>query len=206
MNKKIIISIAVIVLLLLAAGIYVMSGKKSATTDPQINKVQETEQSFPTSLKELLTAGIPQKCTFKDLIDEVNTEGTTYVASGKMRGDFSTTIEGKTTTGHTVYDGTTSYVWMDGNSTGFKMDIDPNETTSSESETQQGLDLNKTIDYNCSAWLPDQSLFTPPDDVTFTAFTMPSGADTVDNQNMCATCDALSGEQKTQCLTALNCN
>jgi len=207
MNKKILIGIAVIALLLVGGGAYVMSTRnKSETPSPtsgsQSNKGQESSQASPKSLKDLLAAGIPQKCTFKDVLSDVDMEGTTYIANGKMRGDFSSTIEGKTTTGHTIFDGKTSYVWMDETSTGFKMEVDPSAETTSETSAEQGLDLNKTIDYKCSAWLPNESLFTPPSDVTFTGFVVPTSG----GQNLCDSCNSLSGEQKTQCLTALNCN
>jgi hypothetical protein len=214
MNKKVIIAIAVIVLLLLVGGAYVASTKNKSATSPsttsstESTQTQESSQASQKSLKDLLTSGIAQKCTFKDVSNNVNMEGTSYIANGKIRGDFSTTSEGKTTTGHSIFDGKTSYVWMEGTSTGFKMEIDLTATSTSESQTQQGLDLNKTIDYNCSTWITDQSLFNPPSDVTFTSFSVPSpsAGGTTGSQNLCSSCNSLSGEQKTQCLTALKCN
>lgn len=215
MNKKVLYAvIAVIVLLLVGGAVFVMSTKNKPATTPSTttgtvtNKVQEPTKAGPKSLKDLLTAGVPQKCTFKDVSDQVNMEGTSYIAGGKMRGDFSTTVEGKTSTGHSIFDGKTSYVWMDGTSTGFKMEVDPSVTSTPESSTQQGLDLNKTLDYSCGVWIVDQSLFNPPEDVTFTSFAVPntSGSPTGGNQNLCASCDSLTGDQKTQCLTALKCN
>jgi hypothetical protein len=161
------------------------------------------------SIKDLLTAGIPQQCTFTDASGEAGLEGTTYIAGGKMRGDFTTTVDGKTTTGHTIFDGKTSWIWMDETSTGFKIEVDPSEADSSELPVQQGMDLNKTIDYNCSTWLPDNTLFNPPTDITFTSFEVPDTTEAdamTGNQNLCESCEALSGESKTQCLTALNCN
>lgn len=213
MNKKVLTAIAIIVLLLIGAGAFLMfsKGKPSTSSMPlntQSGNSQKSVQSGPKSLKDLLLAGVPQKCTFSDVSEGVSMEGTTYIAGGKMRGDFSTTVEGTVTTGHSIYDGKASYVWMDGTPTGFKMEIDPNETATSETSTQGGLDLNKTIDYSCGVWVPDQTLFFPPDNVTFSAFNVPAPSEDSgsENQNLCATCDALTGEQKTQCLTTLNCN
>jgi len=215
MNKNIIIGIIIVILLLVGGGAFIMSTRTKPVTAPtttsvtETNKVQETSQTTPKSLKELLSAGAPQKCSFKDVSNNVDMEGVSYIASGKIRGDFSTTTEGKSSTGHTIFDGKTSYVWMDGITTGFKMEIDPSVTSAPESGTQQGLDLNKAIDFSCDTWLPDQSLFNPPESVTFTSFSAPTssaGNPTGGNQNLCASCNSLTGEQKTQCLTALKCN
>lgn len=217
MSKKIIIAIVVIILFLLGGAAFVMSMKKKSPVAPATtsitqtttNKVEDSTATGPKSLKDLLAAGVPQKCTFKDLSNSVDMQGTSYISGGKVRGDFSTTVEGKTTSGHSIFDGKTSYVWMDGTSTGFKMEIDPSLTTAPESNNQQGLDLNKSIDYSCSPWLTDQSLFNPPEDVTFTSFSVPTtsaGGPTGGNSSLCASCNSLTGEQKTQCLTALKCN
>ncbi len=217
MNKKVVIAIVVILLLLLGGGVFVMSKRnKSKTTSAPTtisvsptSAVQETSQENQKSLRDLLTAGVPQKCTFSDVSSEVNMQGTSYIANGKVRGDFSTTADGKTTNGHTIFDGKVSYVWMDGTSTGFKMEINPTEGSTSNSSTQQGLDLNKTLDYNCDVWVPDQTLFTPPTNVTFTSFSVPTSTvegSTTGNKSLCSSCDSLTGEQKTQCLTALKCN
>ena len=214
MNNKVIIAIVVIVLLLIGGGVFVMSTRNKSTTLPSTSRtdttnVQESAQDNPKSLKDLLTGGISQKCTFKDVDNNVNIEGISYIASGKVRGDFTTTAEGTTSTGHSIFDGKTNYVWMDGTSTGFKMEIDPSATDTPEASTQQGLDMNKSIDYKCSAWLTDESVFIPPSDITFTSFAVPSSSTqgtSTENQNLCSTCDSLTGEQKTQCLVALKCN
>lgn len=218
MNKKVVVTAIVIVLLLVVGGALIMSTRnKPATTvttsGTQTNKAQEKSPPVAQkSLKDLLAAGIPQKCTYKDVSGQTNVTGTTYIANGKVRGDFTSTIEGKTTTGHTIYDGKTSYIWTDGTTSGFKMEIDPSTPSASESSTpstQQGLDLNKTIDYSCGVWIADQSLFNPPSDITFNTFAIPSPSaegSTTGNQNLCSTCDSLTGAQKTQCLTALKCN
>lgn len=215
MNKKVTITVAVIILLLIGGGAYFMSTNRSEmepiSTGGENENTQETKQSAATSIKDLLASGTAQKCTYKDISNDVDIEGATYIANGKVRSDFTSTSEGKTTTGHTIFDGKVSYVWMDDTSTGYKMEIDTSQTDEDESEpsSQQGMDINKTIDYDCSAWIPDLSLFNPPTNITFQSFaqsTLPSGSPVTGNQSLCSSCDNLTGEQKTQCLTALNCN
>ena len=206
MNKKLLIPVAAVVLLLIlvGGGVLVMSSRNKSKTEPvttkqnEANKVQET-QVAKKSLKDLLAAGIPQKCTFKDLSNDVDMEGTSYVANGKVRGDFKSSVNGETSSGHSIFDGKTSYVWMDGTSTGFKMEIDPAVTATPESSSQQGVDLNKTIDYNCSAWIPDQSLFNPPENNYFFYFLKMDPGQDKNKGNIIfkknyTTCPDLSGE------------
>ena len=218
MNKKIIIAVVVIIILLIGGGALVMSSRSKSKTTPaatnsQVNKGQEptaATQAGPKSLKDILAAGIPQKCSYSDVTGQTNVNGTTYIFGGKVRADFTSVVDGKTTTGHTIFDGKTSYIWTDGTTSGFKMEIDTSAPSPTGTPTQQqGLDLNKAADYSCGAWLPNEALFNPPSDVTFNTFAIPSPAaqgTTGGNQSLCNTCNSLSGDQKAQCLSALKCN
>ena len=211
-NKKIIAIAGVIILLLIGIFAYLMSTKNKAGISPasQTATTNETAVGGMKSLRDLMTAGVAQKCTFKSTVEGVISEGTTYVAGGKMRGDFITEVEGKTTTGHSIYDGKMSYVWMDGNSNGFKMAFDTSVNTDADvtdTTVQQGLDINQELDYNCSVWITDQSLLTPPANITFMEFSVPTITTGTGTPNsLCSSCNSLTGDQKTQCLTALKCN
>lgn len=229
MNKNtLVIAALALVLLVGGAGAYVVMNKNassnstdSATTG---NTMVGSESSGPMSLKDILLGGVAQKCTFSNVSDNTSVEGVTYVAGGKVRGDFTTNDGTTTTQGHMIADGTTSYMWMDGQDTGFKMAFDINaadaqETPSDDqSGSYQSLDIDEDMNYNCSPWGVDGSMFTPPANVTFTDFsamTLPSSGTGVSPDdgdgsggipNACAACDSLDGDAKTQCLTALNCN
>lgn len=223
MNKNILIIFGIIALLLLGVGGYVLMSKKAVPTTPNTvsqqtettPSEQQTASSNQKSMKDLLLAGVSQKCTYKDKLDNVDMSGTAYVASGKMRTDFTSTTSGKTMTGHMIVDGTTSYTWIDGQTSGFKMKFDPNQTTPSTTtdQKQQSVDPNKAIDYSCSVWVVDGAQFTPPSNVNFTDYssivTPPTGGTTTPSTSgssaACSACNSLSGEQKTQCLTALKC-
>jgi len=125
------------------------------------------------SLKELIAGGVAQRCTFSTVDESGSSEGTTYVAGGKMRGDFTTTSSGKTTASHMIVDGNTNYIWMDGEKTGFKTTIEETAETGDTPVTQDvgsqgGVSLDQRTDYKCSAWITDLSQFTPPATVQFT--------------------------------------
>ena len=208
-NKKptLIIIVAVVFLLLLGGGVYFLFVRGKSQTGPTSTSSKTGSQS----LKDLLLAGISQKCTYKDSQENMAVEGTVYIAGGKVRGDFSSTNQGQTFSGHTIYDGKVSYVWTEGMKTGFKMAVDPETGKSEGSSSEENVDLTKKIDYSCGPWLANESQFTPPSDITFSEFTMPtipagtsSSGNT--NQEACKLCNTLTGEAKTQCLTSLNCN
>ncbi len=208
MNKKYLL-IGIIALLLLIGGYFVF--KKSSPTNSPGNQNSQA----PKSLKDLFTAGIAQKCTFSTGGDSSAQDGTTYIANGKLRGDFVTDIDGKSTQTHMIVVSNTSYIWMDGQNTGFKSTFNPSDYEAAESgdsgkDTTAGLDFNKQADYKCSAWVVDDSLFTPPVDVKFSDFSelMKPAAVTPGEPSsgtQCSVCDSLSGEDKTQCRTALSC-
>ena len=134
-----------------------------------------------------------------------------------MRGDFSTTSSGKTTASHMIVDGKITYIWTDGEKTGFKSTIPdteassaPDTTATDYSGSAQGADLDQKADYKCSAWVVDGSYFTPPSDVKFTDLsemfkTPAAGSAGNGSSSQCSYCDALSGDDKTQCLSAFKC-
>ncbi len=218
MNKNTLIIVAIALVLLLGGGAFMMMNKSASTdgTGSNTSGFKSTTGGSNTaskSLKDLIMGGVAQKCTFS----ASGTTGESYVSGGKMRSDYSTTAGGNTVAGHMIVDGTTSYMWMDGQQTGYKMTYDVNEADvpeAPEGQGQQGLDVNQMMDYTCTPWVANGSMFSPPADVTFTDFSamMPSAgtgtAPAAGNAmpNACAACDSLSGESKTQCLTALNCN
>ena len=188
---------------------------KNSSKTPSSTQVTQTDkpassQSSLKSLKDLIASGQAQKCTFKDKSAAVDVEGTTYIANGKMRGDFNSAIGENNIMMHMIVIDKTNYTWMDGQTTGYKMVFDP-ANMEAPTGTQQSVDVNKLIDYNCSNWTVDSSVFTPPSNVKFSEFgavTAPTGSTGTKTipQNQCAACDYLSGDAKTQCRTQLNCN
>lgn len=205
MNKKVLM-IIVVVLLLLAGGWYFMSSRK--TNSPNIpGIVGGNQESSAKNLKDLLTKGIPQTCTYSNAA----TTGTIYVSGGKMRGDIDTVVEDVTTKTHMLVMDNTSYIWSDGSKAGFKMSYDPNATPvagSESSATNDTFDANADMDYKCKAWIVDSGKFALPTGVTFSDFSVSSEVAPAQggSSSQCAYCDALTGDDKTQCLTAMKCN
>jgi type IV secretory pathway VirB2 component (pilin) len=200
-NKKIVIGI--IVLLLLAAAGYLVFAKKpaSSTTSPAQTAVAPALQSF----RDLLAKGISQSCKYSTQ----NSTGTIYMSGGKERGDFtlvSTQTGGTPSTAHMIIMDNTNYLWTDGMKTGVKMAFDPNATPAPSATPATGFDANTKLNYQCSAWVVDSTLFTLPTGISFMAIANPKAAPSAgSNSSLCSKCDTLTGNSKAQCLAALNC-
>lgn len=126
------------------------------------------------SIAELLAGGISQTCTFAQT---QGTEGTVYIAGGKMRGDFKSVTNGQTMMSHMISDGTTAYTWVDGTPMGFKMMMGAQQTTGQQ---QQAVDVNQKLAYTCSPSVPNAAVFNLPAGVQFTdasslGVTIPTG-------------------------------
>lgn len=211
-NKKVLIAVVIILLLLLGAWFFMTKKSPQTSSDQSSNTTNETSS---TSLKDLLTKGIAQSCTFSS----DNSNGSVYVSGGSVRGDFDTTVNGKLTKSHMVVKGNASYIWTDDQTTGFKMAFDPNSvdanTSKNSTATNTGIDPAANNNYKCSAWIADSSKFELPTSVTFTSFEVPTGVNQTSPQgsssgsttsSQCSYCNTLTGDDKTQCLTALKCN
>lgn len=200
----------VVAVIVVAGGIWwwMMSGA-SATQ-------QAAPQSQSTSLKGLLAMGGSQKCTFTNSTANSESSGTVYVANGQMRGDFTSTSQGKVFQSHMIVKDATSYMWSDAMPQGIKMSFD---SMSSNSSQQSGVDPNAQSSYSCSAWSADASLFVTPAGITFQELSAmvpaagagnggsTTGSTTVTGSaSQCGACDAAPNAQaKAQCRLALHC-
>lgn len=222
MNNKIIAGVVVLVLLI-AGGYYFTKTKNTSNNEVESNTSsvqsdsQETQQTG--SLKSLLAGNGNRKCTYKTVQQGYVSEGTFYVANGKMRGDISTTTGGRTTNAHMITKDSTSYMWTDGSDMAFKMAYDPSDVKPSgstdASASQQAVDLNKDYDFDCSSWSVDASQFELPSGITFKELpkmpagmpengVVPSSENNIDSKASAElVCNSLSGDAKQQCLKAL---
>lgn len=209
MNKKVLM-IAVVILLLLAGGWYYMSSKKTGSP-LSLGTGGGEQQSAATNLRELIGKGIAQTCTFTS--DE--SKGVVYMNGGKVRQDFEITLDNEVMKSHVIVMDNTMYNWSDGQKTGIKVAFDPKATPVAVESPSAGssgkFDASTDMDYKCGVWLPDSSKFALPTDVTFTSFDIPTQATPAkgtsgSSPSQCAYCDVLTGDDKTQCLKAMNCN
>lgn len=205
-NKKLIIVVAVVVLLVGGFGLFKVFSKSGKNTNTSQNKTSESNS--PKSLKDILSLGIAQKCTYDG--------GVIYINGSKFRGDFESISQEKTVKSHMIVDNNTSYVWTEGSTAGIKMafeNSDIKEGKSVESGNQNtNFDASAPLNYSCSAWIVDGSYFELPKGVAFSDMTtlfapQPSSAGASGTPNsQCSYCGMLAGEEKSECLSSLNCN
>lgn len=228
-NNQIIITAIVVVIAAAIGGYYVMQNRSnSQTTGADTSTMREVSEGNNVSLKELMNLGTNQQCTFNYSGEHGSTEGTSYITNGKVRTDFSgTNPEGATYTGGMIMDTEYIYSWTSEMEQGIKMPV----TDSMEEEAQQAqenpdeyrnqyIDPDAEVDYNCTAWSVDNSMFVPPSDVTFLDISqqmemydsmMQESTDVMeqsqseDMQSACSACESLTGDAATACKQALSC-
>lgn len=211
-----------IILLLVLIGGGVMFMNRNASQSPQVPAQQAggTEETTSAggalqSLKDLMTAGKSQTCTFEsgDASTGKST-GTVYIAGNKVRADFSTTgTDGQNYAGSMINDGTYMYNWDSATKQGMKIAIteEMQKTTEEIKNDNQNAYLNpdEKGTYNCQGWGTDSSKFAPPADVTFTDYSamMKNIQDQTAGmkQTQCAACAQLEGESQAMCKKSLGC-
>jgi hypothetical protein len=127
-----------------------------------------------TALKELLAGGKTQICTWTSTENGVEMKGTLYVSGKKFRQESETT-DAKTKTvsqSFSISDGESIYSWggaMGKQGVKFSMSSIGNIVTGTPTgaSSRTGVNLNQEYQYQCQPWTADETLFTPPADVTF---------------------------------------
>ena len=123
MNKKIAIGVGVIIVIALLAGFFMRSKNTAEVKDEMMKPSAEKEtmqpQGMQNTLKGLLGLGQSQTCTYT--VGEGLGTSTVYISNGKMSMETIVKTGNTDITSHMIMDGTTSYSWMDGQKTGYKI-------------------------------------------------------------------------------------
>jgi hypothetical protein len=205
MNRNTTWAVVGLVVLLLIVGLVVMN----TNNDTEVATDSQTEvagtQNQQQSLKELMASNKPVKCEYSDTqADGSSVKGTSYIANGQVRGDFSSTANGQTMTGHMIMKDNMVYTWVDGQKTGYKMSVNASTTAQT---SQQQVNVDQKMNYDCDNWNADNSMFTLPAGVTFTdmnAFLKTQGGASVNSgASQCASCDQLPAQYQAQCRSQL---
>lgn len=222
MNRNLLVSIIVIILIVGAGGYFLMT-RENATVDqvaqvspqPSVAASASTEK---TSLKNFMTMTGTQECQFTD--PENGTSGVVYLDSGKMRGDLSTITDGKPTPTHIINDGQDIYIWADDQQMGFKTSIAAIEAMSGQTGSVETININKEVEYKCSNWTADPLKFAVPVEIKFQdmeammknmqnmmhSSSPNSSVMPEENAEACKACDNLPDNARAQCRTGLKCN
>ena len=212
MNNKLlyIVGGVVVVGIIIAFMVY----KPSGTQAPSGEMMSGTSDDHMT-LKGLISKGGSQKCSFTNNYDTVQSNGVVYVTQGKMRGDFTTTVSGKTTASHMIVDNNTSYIWTDDMKQGYKMSF-AEMNGDMTAQNSAAFDVNKELNYSCGTWSGDSSVFVLPSTITFADMnammqgmggSMGAGANGSAEMKagQCSACDSAPEPSRSQCRAAMGC-
>jgi hypothetical protein len=113
------------------------------------------------------------------------------------------------------------YTWNDqykNQAIKFKIDEMPKAEPQGQTGNVSTSDLQNKMDYKCSPWSADQSMFTPPADINFTDYSqmfkqlqgqvpgLNVNAPATGNNAICGQCDMISNAAaKASCKKSLNC-
>lgn len=145
----------------------------SPDTSTTENSLPASNSTQETTLAKLLANDKSITCTFSFSNDTSTFNGTGYFANGKnMRVNYSGQVDGKDTDFSTIVSGDTNYFWNNETKQGVKSTIDPAtlQPTNESTSTNNGIDPDEDIKFDCKDWKVDTAMFNPPTNVTFTDF------------------------------------
>lgn len=205
MVKPLYIGIVVVLLLAIGGGALVLSKRNnsevSTQTAVETTSPMNPSAEAPRTIKELLTYTGTQQCSFST---EGNT-GQVYMSGGKMRGDFTITIPQGNTDSHMIVDGQTVYIWSENQTNGLKITSDVIGEFDTPNQAAV-IDPNQDMNFSCSSWTVNQSIFVPPTSITFAELDSSLKVDgNAPPSISCSTCDTMPESARADCRAAL-CN
>ena len=201
------------------------------------NDTQKQEKKMDTgkttgNLFDLVTAGIPQHCTGSFESEGVMFDMEVYTSGKKFYTTQTINAEemDQELTAYSIYDGEWYYTWGDLFGMASKIKMEEFEKTmeefteyegyeKSDEVRQNAMDFQKQMNYNCKAWVPEESKFKPPMGIDFIDYSeelsgqmeqvkefMDSGAMEEMTQDVCEQCETLpSQEMIDSCKESVGC-
>lgn len=162
---------AVAVLIIAILGYVAVQPGKTDTVVNTTPEPQETQQpdGKKMAFSQFMKQGGSYQCTVRQYVNDIDTEGTVYLNDGLMRGEYSTTVQGKNIDATIIVRDGFAHTWTSMAPTmGFKSKIveDP-ETGSAGTTGTYSYNADQIGDYDCQPWTADASLFVLPSEVTF---------------------------------------
>lgn len=168
--QKTIISLVILGVVLVGSYFIIKNGKDVNTTPVVSNEINTNEETpAPEGKKiafsEFVKQGGTYKCDTKQTMSDFENNGTIYINGTDMRGDFTTVAEGKTIKASMILKDGYSYNWSSASNMGFKMKTVKDSAT--DESDLYAWNADQIGDYNCEPWTVDESIFTPPTNITF---------------------------------------
>lgn len=161
----------VVGVLVLGGGVWYLAKQAPAPTagnEAAVGQNAGMPSTGSGSIASLMAMGGDYECTVSITAAQTPTTGTIDLSGGKMYGAFTTSVSGTTVHAYMVNDGTYVYSWSDVAPQGVRVPV--SSTPNGEEQAQAGFDPNTAVDYSCTAWTPDPSVFVPPASMTFVTY------------------------------------
>lgn len=187
MSKKILVVACLVMMATVFSGCDLLGGDKNKETAKEganieqgkesNNKDDNKEESFFGSMQDLIARGKSVKCTYKQSASANNDEYEVvmYISGGNVRTEAEMkTGEGKTMQSNMVINKDWMYMWNSSTPNGMKADMRkmPQGEDVTESDVNKDMaNLAKNMDYECRAWIPDNSKFKVPTNIEFNDIT-----------------------------------
>jgi hypothetical protein len=135
------------------------------------------EETFNTSLADLMKLGKNVKCNYEYTYDGMDSEGQkmegiVYVSGDKTRSEVKVRGEdGKEIVMNSITNGNTIYSWSSEENKGIKMTFSEEDMADTEipetGDTVKYQDVKQEMEYRCVPWIPNNSKFEAPGNVEF---------------------------------------
>jgi hypothetical protein len=167
--------LVLLIIVLIGGGSYyaVKKSHSKAKVETKIEATSTTpeetaDESGNISLKALFSLNKDTKCTFTNSADSMTSSGTVYISGSMMRGDFnSNTTASGSVDSHMIRSQDDIYVWSGANGSKMGMDAMMNAKPTTAPKSGANFDFDQKLDYHCSDWKKDASLFVVPTSVHF---------------------------------------
>ncbi len=119
------------------------------------------------TLNNLIALKSDLTCAISTLGSPLARTGTVYLSEGNLRGDFATTIDGRTLESSMLETGGYLYAWMAIGTHGVRL-LAASTASGSAVVSYGGINPTQELSYSCNLWKADASRFAPPANIAFT--------------------------------------
>ncbi len=178
MQKTTKIGVIIAGIIIIGLGVFLITQKKSSNELEQIPTDSSVTENAPQGKKmafsELVKQGDAYQCTVTQYIDSTftaTTEGKVFIAGGKVRGNFSTQVEGMNVDTSMIARDGLVHTWTSLANIGITTKQVKNTEEEKPVETSGQFSWNDEMigDYDCQDWKEDTSVFEVPKNITFKA-------------------------------------
>lgn len=167
--SKTIISVLILGVLVVG-GYFAFNKDKGSEVQTANDESSATPDGKKMAFAQFLKQGGSYKCDVSQSVSGVENKGTVYTSNEMIRGEFSTTIQGKTIDSTMVVRDGYSYSWSSAlPGTGFKVKTAASvyDTTTAGGSGSYSFNAEQIGDYNCETWNSDPAKFTIPTNIIF---------------------------------------